>query len=281
MKISIFPEANPHPKGKEEKVREAFKFSAPNKPHIVDVFTEDSLIEYVTNYAWSPFTFKEFRRESDFISTDMLVYDIDEGMNIEECEAIIKRENLCCLCLPSPSHTEEAHRFRIILPLAQTISNLQVYRDTWVKGAEVFGVADEQCKDACRGYFGSTMNDGFWIEGDFFEPVQPKLELSQNVEYGQTSMINVTDDLGAVVQQIYGEKRDRIPEAVDFFLKNAHTGLDGKWTNSLNSFVFSLTLSGVDEESIWDICEQVAPSPLDNSDVYQIKRAIRDGKAAI
>ena len=159
MKLSIFPAANPHPKGKEEKHQEAYNFSAPNMPEVVEFDDDERLAYYVTNYAWSPFIFSGYRREENFVSTDFLTYDIDYGMTIAECEKLIVEAKLCCLCLPSPSHTDEANRFRVILPLERTIYNIEVYRQTWLKGAELFKVADEQCKDACRGYFGSTKTD--------------------------------------------------------------------------------------------------------------------------
>lgn len=281
MKISIFTEAKAHPKSKEEKNTESKKVSKPFLPEIVEIMNDSQLVEYVSQYAWSPFIFSSFRHGSNFVSTDFLTYDIDEGMTIDECEAIVTREKLCCLCLPSPSHTPEAQRFRIILPLARTITSISVYEETWKKGAEIFGVVDEQCKDSARYYFACTTDDGFWIEGDFFSPVLPKApERSEHVP-SQTTMIVVTEDLNQLVEQIYGEKREKIPEAVDFFLRNAGTGLPGKWTNSLNSCCFSLALSGVDDGIIEQVIEQLAPLPLDGKDLYQIKRAIRDGKAAI
>lgn len=212
----------------------------------------------------------------------MLTYDIDEGLTLEQAEEILSQSKLCALVLPSTSHTPEHHRFRVILPLARTITNADMYNQTWEKGAEIFGgVIDTQTRDLGRFYFGCRSDDGFWLEGDFFNPVTPKLEQSQSYTPSQTTMISVTDDLSQLVEQIYGEKREKIPEAVDFFLKNAHTGLQGKWTNSLNSFVFSLTLSGVDDSIIYQVCEELAPQKLDRKDEYQIKRSIRDGKAAL
>jgi hypothetical protein len=165
--------------------------------------------------------------------------------------------------------------------LARTITSAEVYQETWLKGAAIFGVVDEQCKDLARFFFSCRNDDGYWIEGDFFSPVLPAVQQPKGFTPSQTTMIDVTGDLSQIVEQIYGEKRDRIPEAVDHFLKNAHTGLKGSWTNSLNAFVFSLTLSRVDETVIWDICEKLAPENLDKRDVYQIKRAIRDGKASV
>lgn len=279
MRLSIFPAANPHPKGKEEKHEEAYKFSCPHYPEIVEFNNEDELVRFVTNYAWSPFIFNGYRREENFISTDFLVFDIDYGMTIEECSNLVKKAGLCCLCLPSPSHTEEAQRFRVILPLERPITNLQVYAETWRKGATLFGAADEQCKDGCRGYFGSTEVDGFWTDGELFVPVVP---IETAVDYTGTdsgpSLIDVSADIETIVTQIYGEKRSRIPEAVDFFIKNAKTGLPGSWVNSLNAFVFSLSLSNVESCDIMDICEQLAPEKLDKRDRYQIQRAIKDGQ---
>lgn len=210
MRISIFPAAKAHPKNKDEKHAEAKKFSAPNIPKIVNIANDDQLVQFVTSHAWSPFIFDGTRKEENFVSTDFLVFDIDEGMTIPECEAIIAREKLCCLCLPSPSHTDEAQRFRIILPLARTITSLTTYAETWKRGAALFGVADEQCKDGCRGYFGCTTDDGFWLEGDFFTPI---IAAPVPVNYTQmsSSMIQVTDDIDKLITDIYGEKRDKVP----------------------------------------------------------------------
>ena len=276
MKLSIFPTVYPLPKSKEEKHQESKKAS---HCQVVDFTNDDELLKAVTTYAWSPFVFEGNKRLSDnFLSCDLLTYDIDYGMTIEQAELIITKAKLCCLCLPSTSHTPEAHRFRIILPLARTITNAEVYSQTWAKGAELFGVVDEQTKDLGRFFFSCTTDDGFWIEGDFFVPVIPEPINVQNSSHSQTYMIEVTEDIDKLVQDIYGEKRDKIPEAVDFFIRNAPTGLPGKWINSISAASFSLTLSGVDEGVIIDLMEQLAPQgKLDKRDIYQIKRAIRDG----
>lgn len=279
MKLSIFPEANPHPKSKAEKHTEAMKFSSPYLPQTIQINNDDELVEAVTTYAWSPFIFDGRRALENFVSCDFLIYDIDEGMTINECSAIVEAAGLCCLCLPSPSHTEENHRFRILLPLAGTITDLAVYEATWDKGAELFQVVDEQCKDGCRAYFGSTTQDGFWLSGELFAPVPRKASVKDDTLHTGT-MLTVTEDINDLVEQIYGEKRNTIPEAVDHFIKNAHTGLTGTWINDLNRFVFSLSLTGIEDGVILEACELLAPNPLDKRDRYQIKRAIRDGRNA-
>lgn len=278
MRLSIFPAANPHPKNKEEKRIEAFKFSTPHIPQAADFHTEDELIELVTNNCWSPFVFSGHRSGENFISCDLLVYDIDENLTIDEAKVKVEAQNIACLALPSPSHTEEAHRFRIIMPLARTIYDQEVYVQTWLKGAEFFGVVDEQCKDLARAYFGSTMTDGFWHDGELFEPVAAAIkeeEIGTEV-HTSTLLLPVSADIQTIVKTIYGEERKYVPEAVDFFVRNAHTGIRGGWINALNRFCFSLALSGVDESTILQVCNELAPEDLDKKDMYQIKRAIRD-----
>jgi hypothetical protein len=92
--------------------------------------------------------------------------------------------------------------------------------------------------------------------------------------------VEVPEELSEIVKLLYGKERETIPEAVEFFLTNAHTGLSGMWINALNSFTFSLALSGVDATLIEDVLVKIAPNELDSRDLYQIKRAIADGNKA-
>ncbi len=122
------------------------------------------------------------------------------------------------------------------------------------------------------------MEDGFWQDGDFLVPKKAP-EQALNEVYKETQ-VEVPDNLKDIVKLLYGKDRETIPEAVEFFLTNAHTGLPGLWVNSLNSCVFSLALSGVDDMIIEEVIEKLAPEALDKRDTYQIKRSIRDGKRA-
>ena len=276
LKLSIFPQAKAHPT-KEEKRVEAIKFSSPNLPKTVVVATDDDLINFITNNAWSPSVYKGVRNADNFISCDWLVYDIDEGLTIDGADKILSNTPYSYLILPSPSHTEENHRFRVVLPLAHSILDIETYKNTWDFGAEILKVVDTSCSDCCRAYFGSTTNAGYAdFSKDFLMPIKKETK-SQAYVPSQSKMINVDAEYQELITQIYGEKRERIPEAVDFFVKNAYTGIVGGWTTALNSFCFSLALSGVEQDVIENVCEQLAPYPLDKKDMYQINKAVRDG----
>lgn len=279
MKLSIFPKCKALPKSKEEKQKYARYTSRPHMPEIFEVNTENDLIEIVTNYSWSPFLFEDFRRQDGFISTDFAVFDIDEGMRIEEAEKIIEDMEVACLCLPSTSHSEKNHRFRLIFPLSKSIKDKEEYVETMMKLGESFPYDSNCLTDIARFYYGSTMQDGFWIEGNLYTPVKPVPKLSESFDQSRyTDKIIVGKDVEDVVKALYGEEKEKIPEQVDYFIREAHTGISGGWHNASNSFIFTLALQNVEYERVAAVFEELAPEPLDAHDEYLLERAYSDGK---
>lgn len=279
MKLSIYPKVNFLPKNKDEKALQSKLASNPNLPQILEINTEEDLINAVTSYGWSPSIFSGVRHNDNFISTDFMSLDIDSGLRIEDAEKRVQNLGLACLCLPSPSHTQELHKFRLIFPMAKTILNPEDFDATWDFLQKQFPELDTQCSDYARWYAPSKMEDGFWQDGEFLVPKKAPQVQPSSFNLKETQ-VDVPEDLAEIVKLLYGKERETIPEAVEFFLTNAHTGLSGLWINSLNSFCFSLALSGVDGTLIQEVVEKIAPSALDNKDTYQISRAIKDGTKA-
>lgn len=279
MKLSIYPKVNFLPKNKDEKALQSKLASNPNLPQILEINTEEDLINAVTSYGWSPSIFSGVRHNDNFVSTDFMSLDIDSGLRIEQAEKRVQNLGLACLCLPSPSHTQELHKFRLIFPMAKTILNPEDFDATWDFLQKQFPELDTQCSDYARWYAPSKMDDGFWQDGEFLVPKKAPQVQPSSFNLKETQ-VDVPEDLAEIVKLLYGKERETIPEAVEFFLTNAHTGLSGLWINSLNSFCFSLALSGVDGTLIQEVVEKIAPNALDNKDTYQISRAIKDGTKA-
>lgn len=281
MKLSIFPEAAPLPKSKEEKSKEAKYFSRPYLPEVVEVDTDEALLEVVTSFAWSPFIFKQARLKDDFVSTDFLVLDIDDGLKLTDAEARIIEAGYACLAVPTTSHTPEKHRYRLIFPLSRTITKVEEFEASILDLMEAFPESDPACKDYARAFYGSTQDDGFWLDGDLLAPTEAAPPVKNKYDRPDTSeTVKVDLSIAEIVTELYGEEREFIPEAVAFFIKNASTGLPGKWTLSLNAAVFVLTLQGVEEDIILDLLDFICPEPLDKTDQNTIKYAVRDGKKA-
>ena len=279
MKLSIYPRVNFLPKNKDEKALQFKLASNPNLPQILEINTEEDLINAVTSYGWSPSIFSGVRHNDNFVSTDFMSLDIDSGLHIIDAEKRVQSLGLACLCLPSPSHTQEAHRFRLIFPLAKTIFTPEDFDATWDFLQNQFPELDAQCSDYARWYAPSKMDDGFWQDGEFLVPKKaPQAQVSPfNLKETQ---VEVPEELSEIIKLLYGKDRETIPESVEFFLTNAHTGLPGLWINALNSCVFSLALSGVDDTIIEEVIVKIAPEALDKRDLYQINRSIKDGKKA-
>ena len=236
------------------------------------------MIEVITKFAWSPSIFKEYRRQDGFISTDFAVLDIDEGMKIEEAEKIVHKLNITTLCLPSTSFTQENHRFRLIFPLAKTITNKDVFEATMRKIAEYFP-ADPSCvSDTARFYFGSTLVDGFYYESDLLEPVPPqKPRNSPKMDYDTRERVKVGESLEELVKALYGEPREKIPESIAYFLENAPDNLEGDWYRSSNSFLFTAALSGCEEDRIKDVFYSLYAHEVTDKVKRSVDKIIKEG----
>lgn len=277
MKLSIFPESKALPTS-SEKAKEARFTSKPFKAISKDFSTTDDLISIITNYTWSPFSFEEYRREDNFISSDIIAFDIDSGMTIEEAEKIVHGLDICCICIPSTSFKSDDHRFRLIFPTAKTMTNKEVYRATYSKYAEFFSV-DPSCKDLARFYFGGRLVDGFYFDSKLLEPVKApkKPSKASKVDYSTTERVEVGESLEELVLALYGETREKIPESIAYFLENAPDNLEGEWYCRGNSFLFTASLMGCDEDAIKDVFFSLYPHKVDNKVEYAVDKIIREG----
>lgn len=258
MKLSIFPKSKALP-SRDEKGKEARFTSKPYLPEILEFATHEDLIEVICNHAWSPFIFEEYRSQDGFCSADVLAFDIDNGQTIEEAEAMVHKLDIAALCIPSTSHTDDAHRFRLIFPLAKTITKADVYKATYSKVAEYFSV-DPACKDVARFFFGGKLVDGFWYEGKLLEPVKPVRVVKAAVErYNSREAVIVGDSIEELVVALFGESRTKIPDCVAHFLENAPNNLDGQWYHSSNSFLFTCGLMRLEKDRITDVFFSLYP----------------------
>lgn len=282
IKLSIFPKAK-HLPSKEEKDKEAKYTSKPHLPETLEFNSTEDLIEIICSKTWSPSVFSGYRRQDNFVSTDLMVLDIDDGMKIEEAEEIVHNLDVICLCIPSTSFTEEDHRFRLIFPLSRTVQTVGDFKATMEKLTEYFP-ADPSCVgDTARFYFGGKLVNGFVYEdGKLLESVKVRNNTQNNDlrHFESSEIVSVGETIEELVEALYEEKRDKIPEAIAYFLENAHTGLHGEFHNSANSFLFTASLMGCKYENIEKVFRSACPEPLDKHDINLLKRATRDGYEA-
>jgi len=114
---------------------------------------------------WSPARFSGTRAAANAEEVSALVFDFDDGTQITSVRELL--EGLPHLGHTSWSHTEEHHKFRVVIPLHRPVPGhlwRQVYRwalGTWdrLKGPGV-GRPDRQCSDPSRLYLVPVYREG-------------------------------------------------------------------------------------------------------------------------
>ncbi|MCB0364765.1 MAG: hypothetical protein KDD68_05230 [Bdellovibrionales bacterium] len=142
--LSIIDDKNP---GKIARVEEVQRFS-----DLSDIILSE-------HYSPSQFT-GTIRCKADFQSADFIALDVDSGSTLEQAIQILNEANKKFLIATTRSHQqkkngEAADRFRVIMPLAETIANGEYYRLTLKKVAELLPFVDDSCLEEARFFYKS------------------------------------------------------------------------------------------------------------------------------
>jgi len=137
-------------------------------------------------YAFS-YQFKDdYRKADNFICSDIIAADIDDGVTLDEALADEFIINNACLIYTSASHTPENHRFRIVFQLAYTITDKEKLRIVQ-RGLVRKYAADKAATDPARQFYGSQ-----GCEFHIFENILSEDALSSLLELGNEP-INFSD----------------------------------------------------------------------------------------
>jgi hypothetical protein len=143
----------------------------------------EKLAELICKLPYSLGTFRnDYRNKENFIQTQAIGLDFDDGMTLTEAEENFK--DFIHIIAPTRSHRTEkngkvADRFRVILLLSEPITDSEIFESTWFSLAEKWPNLDRACKDASRYFFPSShvhsiKADGFLV--DVVHPVKTKAE---------------------------------------------------------------------------------------------------------
>lgn len=154
------------------------------------------LSEVITKTNWSCGIFKDDHRNiENFISSDFMALDIDDGVSIEEAARRLK--DYSHIIAPSRNHKKEkngliADRFRAVVVLDKKIDNKNDYYTTYQKLLELFPEADTACKDPSRLFYPSKEVYNVKTQKERFSVVEykePKVEqdVTEFIKRGQLS----------------------------------------------------------------------------------------------
>lgn len=146
----------------------------------------EDLVEPILKGAYSPNIWdKSYRLAKNFLSCNILVYDIDDGTTIEQAKERLKEWTF--IIAPTASHQksekikngkatpiEPRDRFRILLPLSQEIRSLDVLQHTLSTFAKQHQLAiDKACLDGAR-YFKPSTSIAHINHGKSIDPAVPQ-----------------------------------------------------------------------------------------------------------
>ncbi len=151
---------------------------------------------------------KKRKRNGNFTGTNVLAVDIDNGWTVEQALSEPFVQSYGGLLYTTPNHTAEKHRFRIAFVLDRLITDAAEMRFAYQGIIRKFG-GDESCKDACRGFFGSTDS-----QPTIIGHVLPNDELDKIVAEGRQSRLadSVCSDSGG---ELGGKSSQRSSDPLD------------------------------------------------------------------
>ena len=152
-----------HTKGikcKKEQLELLKKSHFKNTIKISDNLSDEQLKGIVVNNIISVGIFNGDSRTDDSVKeTNFIFVDIDNSFTIEQAMEILDKDKLSYMLFTSISHTEENHKFHILIPLLKKITNIEDYKRYYRYINDLFdNKNDKSCSSWSKACFSSPDN---------------------------------------------------------------------------------------------------------------------------
>lgn len=225
----------------------------------------------------SPSIFKDNKRKNkNFLSTDLLVLDIDGGIKKEAVLEAFKNYKLLVTFTKSHRKLKNgviAERMRVVLFLSHPITDELTYRATWKAAQKIIPEIDPQCCDPARIFFPSVVDEfdkPIIQEGELFqiqnEPVKTENNSEHVVHVEKAAFVDMLNFL-------VGKDAD-----VKKFVDDCHTGLQGSFNRLLNKTAFLMAAHGASKEDFITYFNFKVQYPFDATDLAVINSAFLSGE---
>jgi hypothetical protein len=202
-----------------------------------------SLPEIAKNHNYSLIKWNDdIRKAENFKSASGYIIDIDDGMTIEKAQKVLTKNNISAVLVTTRNHTEEAHRFRVIVPTDRIFKSLDDYSNkliTFVK--KYFPQNDPAVLDGGRFFFGSPSDAVVFenYESDFFDAdfkVEPGKNGVKQINKAWDDSLEITQKDGSTVSVTEIEDKQSI--FCPFHNDNTPSAFIDKHEESENYFIY-------------------------------------------
>jgi hypothetical protein len=221
----------------------------------------------------SPSELKDGKRAaSNFISTNIVVIDVDEVMSLDECLALLDSEQIEFALYTSFSHTEEKNKFHVIIPIEDLITNESDYKATY--------------EYIAKNIFGST-NDGQTcsVANLFFNGNPSTLRVEFNSSSEDISRVSVIKGKPSVTltpavlkknSPAHGDERLKMKSLSKKTMTFLQIGADdGNWHGEFKIAAKNLKAAGFTKEEAMEKLLNIT-GKLTDADVYQLDYAYKN-----
>ena len=188
--------------------------------------------------AWAPATFNGKRAKANARQVCALVLDYDGGAAPLDAVRPLDERGVCYILHTTHSHTPDAPKFRVVIPLARPVS-AEVWPDFYPRAARFFGQGktDEKCKDASRLYFLPSHPKNreadafsFYFPGEPLDPDDVPTDASQ--QQGKAPQRHTA--------RASGDLRPYVRAAFERELNSVARAAEGSRNDALNRAAFNL-----------------------------------------
>ena len=223
-----------------------------NYEPLVQPFTELYRMTLADGFHWCTHSFTNKHRNGDNVEAgfNMIVIDCDGTVSLDTAKLLLR--DLTYHIYTTKRHTNEEHRFRIILPMKYTLGlNEKEYKDFMANVYEWLPFdTDEGTDQRCKKWL-SNNGESFFNDGELFDPRPFIPKTSKNIER-QEAMKKITN-------------LDKIER---WFVNNEL--VDGNRNNGLAKYAFMLLDAGHSPESVEEKVKEFnakLPDPLSDAEI--------------
>ncbi len=222
--------------------------------------------EVCKGFAWAVGTYtNDHRLDTHFVSSQILALDFDDNVSIQELLEVDFIQHYATCLHPSPSHTDELAKTRVIFVLGEPVfdsKQREAYQVALIDYFQNFN-PDSKCKDSARFFYGSSMH-GAMVNFDTCLPLVVCQQMSeayiQREEDKQQFRLQQREERRKVFDGSDKSRQAYINHVIDDEIRNLRMTGSGNRNNELFKTacnLYSMAMSGE-----WGISESWVESEI-------------------